>query len=249
MYRLAFQIVQEREQGLLTRLDGDKSTQAAMSDGNIWTNLPFLVPDMTKYWVEGSGLSSAQRLSFSKFLANLASAGVGKDDGLCGIALVTFRQALETPRPLGTFADQEQEEDTSRAETDLSIAAYLPSVNSWLSWAGLKMIQMSEEGKSWQSSGEDGRVTGPLFPNTDTVQGTPIVGFSIPRWIFWAARLESLSKSFQDAGEDELATMSIRVMENMLILVEATGGRLRKDLEAAYVSGTLQHRTVNRPPG
>jgi hypothetical protein len=241
--RLALQIVQAREQGLLIQYDkgSDGLAQATTADGNVWTDLPFLVPDMTRYWLEGhTGLSSAQRLSFSKFLAKLASSGVGIDDGLCRIALTTFREALETPRLLGTLADQQQEENTSRLEAELSIAAYLPSVNVWFSWAGLKIIQLSEKEKSWPA-GEHG--PGSLFRCADTELSMP-VGFCASRWIFWLTRLESLAKSFRDSGEDSLSALATGVMNSMLIVADTTGGRLKKDLGAAYLSGTVQHRPV-----
>ena len=237
--RLALQIVQAREQDLLVRDSGTASeglVQASTSDGNVWTDLPFLVPDMTKYWLEGrASMSSAQRLSFTKFLASLACAGVGRDDGLCGIALATLRETLETPRALGTSADQQQVEDSSRLEAELSVAAYLPSANAWLSWAGLKIVQLSEQSwnKCFAPIGEPGSLLGDSEP-----------GFCAARWIYWLARLEGLATSFRDAGEDSLAAFATGMMDNMLITIEETGGVLRKDLDAAYANGTLRHRTV-----
>ncbi|KAK3385292.1 hypothetical protein B0H63DRAFT_559929 [Podospora didyma] len=272
--RLAMQVITAREQGLLIRdvdpgkgTDDESLTQATTADGNVWTDLPFLVSDMTKYWLEEhAGLSSAQRLRFSNFLAKLAAAGVGRDDGLCRIALATFRQALETPRhSLGTSADQQQAEDASRLEAQLTIAAYLPSVNSWLNWASLKIIQLSETGKSWipaAGSSEHEEELGGLFQHDVVVDtddglaatptlattGTASLGFSVSRWIFWLTRLESLAESFRDSGEDALAGLATGMMDNMLIVADATGGKLKKNLEAAYQSGKVQHGPANKEP-
>lgn len=252
MDRLVLQVVHAREQGLLIRsaIGGQSEglAQATTTEGNVWTDLPFLVPDMTKYWLEGhAGLSSAQRLSFSKFLAKLAAASVGRDDGLCEIALATFREALETQRPLGALADQQQGEDSSRQEADLTIAACLPSVNVWLSWAGLKIIQLSEKEKSWSTTTSVTSHPGPLVRQGGTELGTS-VGFCAARWIFWLTRLESLAKSFRNAGEDALSAFTTGVMENMLIVVDATGGHLKKDFGIAYSSGTVQHSAAPQDP-
>jgi len=251
--RLALQIVQMREQGPLVR-DSPKGDviEATTSDGRLWADLPFLVSDMAQYWVQDhAAMSSPQRLRFAKFLAKLASAGVGGDDGLCtSIALRAFRQALEMPRPLGTLADQDQVEDASRSEADLSVAALLPSVNVWFSWAGLKLIQLCEAEKAHPpgpaTQGKYG--PGPLVGSAGTAESVDDrgpVGFSIRRWLFWLTRLENLAGSFREAGEDALAAFATGTMDNMLITVEGTGGRLRRELAAAYLRGEVQHRPIS----
>lgn len=242
--RLALQIIQLREQGLLVRdqtADAESRglTRGTTADGDVWTDLPFMIPDMTKHWLdEHAGMSSAQRISFSKFIAKLAAAGAGRNDGLCGIALLTFREALETDRPLGISADQEQAEDPERHDADLTIAAYLPCVTVWLAWAGEKIIQLSEKKKALSNT-----EPGPLFRNANTASDTSI-GFSAERWIFWLSRLESLSKSFQASGEDTLSVYATRMMDNMLNIVDGVGGQLKKDLAAAYSSGLVEYRVV-----
>jgi hypothetical protein len=241
--RLALQIIQLPGRGLLVRdAMGSESgglIQGTTTDGDVWTDLPFLIPDMTKHWLEGrAGMSSAQRLSFSKFIAKLAAASAGRDDGLCGIALLIFREALETDRPLGTAADQEQAEGPERRDADLTIAAYLPCVTVWLCWAAEKIIQLSEKEKTWSDA-----EPGPLFRNSGTARGMP-VGFCAARWIFWLSRLESLSKSFQVAGEEVLSVYATRMMDNMLIMVGSTGGQLKKDLAVAYSTGLVEYRSV-----
>lgn len=159
--RLALQVVQARERGLLTQL-GAQPVVASTSGGNIWSDLPFLVQDMTQYWIEGhAGMSSAQRVSFATFLAKLASAGVGNTDGLCGVVLLVLRESLETQRPLGKYNDQAQPEDSARLDDDLSIAAMLPCVNAWIGTADLKIMQLSE--KSWDAYPPSFMEPGPLL--------------------------------------------------------------------------------------
>jgi hypothetical protein len=222
-------------------------TEATTTEGRIWTDLPFLVSDMSHHWQQDHpALNSQQRLSFAKFLAKLAAASVGRDNGLCQIALATFCAALETDnRPLGTLADHQQPEDPNRREADLSIAAYLPSVNVWLSWAGLKIIQLSEANKSWNTGGNS---PGALFLRHSRGTAEPgtrtSFGFCAARWLFWLIRLESLAASFRNAGEDALSAFVSAMMDNMLVVVDATGGPLKREVARAQESGTVRRRLV-----
>ncbi|KAK1772315.1 hypothetical protein QBC33DRAFT_574938 [Phialemonium atrogriseum] len=132
--RLALQIIQSREQGTL----------AVTSEGyRIWTDLPFLVQDMTAHWIHNCAvMGSAQQLSGAHFLALLAAAGTAADDALCGIALVVLREALETPRGLGHLTARSRDPD--RQLQDLSVADLLPPANAWLFTAGRKLVQLSD---------------------------------------------------------------------------------------------------------
>jgi hypothetical protein len=95
--RLAFQVIQAKEQGVLTKCTPGNDveeeavpTEAMTSDGRIWTDLPFFVQDMTDYWVRYSAMMTAeQRLNFATFLAKLTSVGL-IDDRLSGIALIVL---------------------------------------------------------------------------------------------------------------------------------------------------------------
>ena len=98
--RLVVQILQAREQGALVRcrLDGNTIDTASTADGVIWTDLPYLVPDMTSFWIKGCGsMSAAQRLNLASFLAKLASISLVHDK-LCVLALVILRDSLEDPK-------------------------------------------------------------------------------------------------------------------------------------------------------
>lgn len=71
-------------------------------DGTLWNDLPFLVGDMTNFWINhGASMSGTHRLNFTTFLAKVASARVAKDR-LSQVALLAFRALFESPRELRT---------------------------------------------------------------------------------------------------------------------------------------------------
>lgn len=74
---------------------------ARTPDGTVWNDLPYLATDMTAFWNnECAAMSTSQRVNASSFLAKLASARVA-NDRLCLIALILFRDTLETSDLLG----------------------------------------------------------------------------------------------------------------------------------------------------
>lgn len=100
--RLVVQMLYARELGLLTR-KGEKMEiiqEAVTHDGKIYRDPPFLVGDMTDYWIRGSvGLSTDQRLNCSSFPAKLSAVGIAEDK-LCGCALIVFHDTLKSMRRL-----------------------------------------------------------------------------------------------------------------------------------------------------
>ncbi|OIW24799.1 hypothetical protein CONLIGDRAFT_673894 [Coniochaeta ligniaria NRRL 30616] len=211
--RLALQIIQSREQGTLavTTNSGNLGIAAAVamtSEGyRIWTDLPFMVQDMTAHWIHNSAvMGSAQRLSGAQFLALLAAAGTASDDALCGIALVVLREALETARGLGHLAARSRDPD--RQLQDLSVADLLPSANAWLFSAGRKLVQLSDV--EWNRCPRDVGKLGELVlaqsatadPTFADVALPPHGGFSPRRWTWWLRRLEQLATL---ASQDPLA--------------------------------------------
>jgi hypothetical protein len=92
MDSLAFQLLQAKGQGVLMRRGSQlpDSDEATTRDGNIWTDLPFLVSDMTSYWTNDYvTMSLSQRLNLASFLAKLACIGLN-NDRLSGIALIVL---------------------------------------------------------------------------------------------------------------------------------------------------------------
>jgi hypothetical protein len=108
-------------------------------EGTLWNDLPFLITDMTDFWVNNSvSLSSSQRLNFASFLAKLASTRINKDR-LCQIALVLFRTTFEDGRDLRTTDDLD-DEDPKASIRSLDLARLLPSACAWIKEAGYNII-------------------------------------------------------------------------------------------------------------
>src|SRR5271156_6984511 len=104
--RLVMQILYARELGVLLRKGENMEIigEAVTRDGKIYKDLPFLVGDMTDYWIrESRSMSTNQRQNFASFLAKLSAAGVA-DDKLCGCALIILRDTLESTRRLNKAA-------------------------------------------------------------------------------------------------------------------------------------------------
>jgi hypothetical protein len=261
LHRLVFGIIEAREQGILTAggrgspvaeaEEGDGSSQqperrdhdelqATTSDGSrIWTDLPFLVADMTSHWVNDcASMGSAQRLSGAQFLALLAAAGAAPDDALCGIALIVLRDALETPRQLGRVGVT-MGRDPGRQMHDLSIADLLPAANSWLFAAGRKLVLLSDAAAAREDLFPEhvGRL-GPLIVDApDAGDGTSgrgmHGGFSPQRWIWWLRRLDEIASLASEGGEDAPSLKSLvhGMMDNMMLIAEQTNGPVRKALK------------------
>ncbi|XWW96333.1 hypothetical protein V2A60_004306 [Cordyceps javanica] len=235
--RLVVQIIQARELGPLydpSPTDASVITKAITSDGVIWTDLPFLVPDMTAFWDQDwSTMSASNLLSFATFLAKLASVGVCQDR-LSSIGLGLLRDTLETPRLLGASAE-EHVEDASRLSQDVTVAALLPPVSSWLFHAGYKIVQLADAG--WSS---DACSLGELF-RSDTLCGsaTP-AGFSPERWIFWLRRLEQVAEGAESLGDARLGGTARRILDNMLFTVDERHSAVKQLLHNS--PGIVRHQ-------
>jgi hypothetical protein len=273
LHRLVFGIIEAREQGILTAEGRESQSvpeteqeggvgrgqqhehrhdelQATTSDGSrIWTDLPFLVADMTSHWVSDcASMSSVQRLSGAQFLALLAAAGAAPDNALCGIALIVLRDALETPRHSGRVGVT-MERDPGRQMQDLSMADLLPAANAWLFAAGRKIVLLSDAA----AARED------LFPEHVGGLGRLLVdagdagddatsgrgmrgGFSPQRWIWWLRRLEEIASMASEAGEDgpSLKSLVHGMMDNMMLIAQQTNGPVRKALQQS--GGLVRHR-------
>ena len=237
--RLVGQILYARELGVLARKGGNMKMieEAVTQDGKIWKDLPFLVGDMTNYWIQESGsMSTDQRRNFASFLAKLSAVGVA-DDKLCGCALIVLRDTLESTRRLSKAAsgpivasdrqDHQKEKEGHQSSEDLSIAELLPAANMWLYHAPHKIIRLSDNSVN-------------IFPPQvgmlgELAQAEGVLpesgGFSPQRWLFWVKRLEQIGKSETVGEEDEEIVVFARgVMRNMTIPVAELDSAMKREL-------------------
>jgi hypothetical protein len=236
--RLVGQILYARELGVLSRKGENMETneEAVTRDGKIWKDLPFLVEDITDYWIQGCGsMSTDQRRNFASFLAKLSAVGVA-DNKLCGCALSVLRDTLESTRPLGKAAPgpvvtserqgHQDELDDHRSTESLSIADLLPAANSWLFNAGHKIIQLSENTVDIFPAhvgmlGELARAEGVMPENG---------GFSPQRWLFWVKRLEEIKNEALGEDEEGIAAFARGVMGNMVITACDSDSVIKREL-------------------
>lgn len=236
--RLVVQIIQTQQQGALKRrsgIDGNAAVVATTSDGLIWTDLPFFVSDMTRFWTnDWVAMSAANRINFASFVAKLASVGI-TEDKLCGIALSIFCDALETARPLGSFGEGSAE-DPNRHAQDVTIADLLPVANVWLFHARLRLIQLSDA--LWN---ECTNSIGELF-RADPLSSGISAGFSPQRWIFWLRRLEEVGQQATQAGDTNLAEYAFKVMDNMLLTLDEGDSTVQRMMES--LPGVVKHQPM-----
>jgi hypothetical protein len=201
--RLMSQVLHTREMGVLSRKIGEGDDQeteiATTSDGNIWSDLPFLVDEVQAAWRMSANFPSVERHNLSAFVARLASVGV-RDPELGLVAIWILRDTLETPRPLT------KKEDTSDSEEPLiTIADLLPVTMAWFLYCGHKIESLCILNQDFESDSE----TGELAKRANV---TPNSGFSVARWIFWRDRLEEISHC-EDEEVAPLASKTWRTMK------------------------------------
>jgi hypothetical protein len=96
---------------------------ATTSDGNIWSDLPFLVQEIRVAWTISTSFPVVQHHNLSAFIVQLAGIGV-RNPELCLVAIWILRDALETPQPLTKRAEP-TDSDSEKQLT--SIANLLPA--------------------------------------------------------------------------------------------------------------------------
>lgn len=211
---LVLDILRIQGLGLLTRpVLGVYGIDIARTiEGTLWNDLPFLVTDMTGYWITNcASLSGIQRLNFASFLAKLASARVSKDR-MCQIALVLFRTALEEGRELGT-TEGPDEEDAQRNIKSLDIAQLLPSVCAWIKEAGHNIIQLSEV--SWNDCPNTIGHGGEMFFQSELGKRSP-AGFTPWRWMYWLKRLHEIHDQAKQTNEKRLEGYAVDAIDLMV---------------------------------
>jgi hypothetical protein len=173
------QLLQIRELGALK--EKFTSSSAVASNGaKIWSDLPYLVEDLEKYWREEAlKITTEQRTNLASFIARLVAVGVGAD-GLTELFVTLMRDTLETPRRLSREDEGE----------GISVEELLPAVQVWLRFAARKLGSVSETkipgGSVAVQLGSLAKSKGP--------KGVEEGGFSASRWAFWKERLQELNK-------------------------------------------------------
>lgn len=211
--RLVLDILRIRGLGPLTRpVSGCYGINVARTvEGIVWTDLPFLVTDMTKFWMDNCApLSSAHRLNFTSFLAKLASTRVCNDK-ICQIALVLFRQTLEVGRDLDT-GEESDEEAKKRTMRSLDMVHLLPSVATWIKEARFNLLQLSDV--SWNDCPSLVGQGGTLFVESEFGRRCS-GGFSPWRWMFWLKRLHEIRDEAREANENGLVEHATDCIEWM----------------------------------
>ncbi|KAI1129098.1 hypothetical protein F5Y10DRAFT_264562 [Nemania abortiva] len=175
----------------------------------LWQDLPFLVPDMTSYWLQDCArMSSSQRARICGFWASLAAASSAPwAYGLCRIALMVLRDTLETQRRLvraGVEPGGDDSENAGRTTDMLTVADLLRAARPWLARAGGRITQLCEAGDGNAAAAltvpvpDEVSQLGPLAQAAG-VRAVP-GGFSSQRWFFWLRRLDEIGAETSPQG-------------------------------------------------
>ena len=210
-----------RIQGLgpLTRpVAGIHSVEIARTvDGVLWNDLPFLVTDMTEFWIhEFATMPGAQRLNFAAFLAKLAATRVSKDR-MCHIALLLFRATFEdTERGLTT--DEPDDEDMGRITRDLMYDQLMPSVCAWVKEAGPQLVLLSSVW--WTDCPSNVGEGGPMYIESELGKRSSPTGFSPWRYMYWMKRLYEIREEAKEAKNTSLIEQAEDAYDRMAGLVK-----------------------------
>ncbi|KAJ5189543.1 hypothetical protein N7491_005872 [Penicillium cf. griseofulvum] len=198
-------------------------------DGTLWNDLPFLVSDMTNFWINHSAsMSGIHRLNFATFLAKLASTRVSKDR-MCQVALLIFRALFECPQALRT-GEEPDEEDFSRGIKQLEVFHLLPAAVAWLKIASHNLLLLSEV--CWNDCPSHFSKGGEDFLESGLGQRSPS-GFSPWRYMFWLKRLHEIQEEAKEANEKALEELATDGIQYMISTIKARDAAVLK----AYKNG------------
>ncbi|KAJ5520787.1 hypothetical protein N7463_001240 [Penicillium fimorum] len=232
--RLVLDILRVQGKGPLTRpVRGIYGIDIARTvEGTLWNDLPFLVTDMTDFFINSwAPMSGAQRLNVVSFLAKLASTRICKDR-VCQIALVLFRLALESTQELRATGDL-NDEDPRRSMCDLESMHLLPAINTWIQEAGYNIMLLSE--LSWNDCPSEIGRGGATFIESEFGKRTPS-GFTPWRWMYWLKRLHEIQEEAKQASEKVLEECVSEAIERM---VDEAGERNSEILRVYKDSGDI----------
>ena len=207
----------EEGKGEANEEEGDEMVvqEALTTDGRIWIDLPFLVPDLRAAWDDAMHPSTptAHRHNLAAAIARLAGLGV-RHDSLAGCGLRVMSEALETPRILSAAAPELGTEQIS-----LTVMQLLPAARAWLLYAGHKLLRLSDksyDGSAWSS---EASTPGQLARSA----GVDSAGFSRARYLFWMTRLEELSQCDEEEVRKE-ALHGLMMVDRTLKEIEDPAG-------------------------
>ncbi|PIG81987.1 hypothetical protein AARAC_002214 [Aspergillus arachidicola] len=198
-------------------------------DGTLWNDLPFLVGDMTNFWINHSAsMSGIHRLNFAVFLAKLASTRVAKDR-LCQVALLIFRALFESPQVLRT-GEESDGEDLNRGTKQLEVFHLLPAAVAWLKIASHNLLLLSEV--CWNDCPSHISKSGEKLLESELGQRSP-AGFSPWRYMFWLKRLHEIQEEAKEANEKALEELAIDGIQYMINTVKQRNAQVLR----AYKNG------------
>ena len=229
--RLVLDVLRIQGKGPLTRpVPGLYGIDIARTvEGTLWNDLPFLVTDMTDFWINNcASMAGPQRLNFASFLAKLASTRVSKDR-MCQVALVLFRNTFEDGRDLGT-TEVPDNEDPKRSIKHLDIGHLLPAAFVWIREAGYNLIQLSDV--SWNDCPSTIGQGGRMFIQSELGKRSP-TGFTPWRWIYWLKRLHEIQEEAKEANEKRLEEYATNAINTMVSNVEEQNSEILR----AYQTG------------
>ncbi|KAE8333020.1 hypothetical protein BDV39DRAFT_166176 [Aspergillus sergii] len=198
-------------------------------DGTLWNDLPFLVGDMTNFWINHSAsMSGTHRLNFAVFLAKLASTRIAKDR-LCQVALLIFRTLFESPQVLRT-GEESDEEDLNRGTKQLEVFHLLPAAVAWLKIASHNLLLLSEV--CWNDCPSHISKSGEKLLESELGQRSP-AGFSPWRYMFWLKRLHEIQEEAKEANEKALEELAIDGIQYMINTIKQRNAQVLR----AYKNG------------
>lgn len=237
--RLVLDILRIQGKGPLTRpVSGSYGIDIARTvQGTLWNDLPFLVTDMTDFWINNcASMAGIQRINFASFLAKLASTRICKDR-ICQIALVLFRTTFEDRRDLCTTEEEEPDnEDTRRSIKDLEIVHLLPAACTWIKEAGHNLILLSDV--SWNDCPSTIGQGGRMFIQSELGKRSP-TGFTPWRWMYWLKRLHEIQEEAKETNKTRLEEYATDAIDCMVSNVEERNSEI---LRVYQTGGNVLHQ-------
>ncbi|KAI1136517.1 hypothetical protein F5Y05DRAFT_420241 [Hypoxylon sp. FL0543] len=197
--RLVVELVLLHGAGSMTCVrDGDDAIVASLANRVMWTDMPLFAEDMIYFWnLEFAAMSRTQRRNLHYILSTVAGGNIISDK-LCAVGVLVLREALETPREMGTD-DSENGEDESRTIQDLTILDLLGCAELWMLKARDPIMRLSANNFS-EYPQEIGRL-GPLAREAGVPENG---GFSQERLGFWRHRLRDVIRSRYPERDDRM---------------------------------------------